>query len=182
MALTNDDIARLYRRHATRVLGYFGRRTSLPEVAVDLMAETFAQAYRDRQDFRGQSDPEALAWIYGIARHVLASYARSREIERSALNRLGVERRELNDDEYERIIELAGLGEARAQLRRDFAQLDEDQRHVLRLRVVEQRSYPDVARTLGVTEQTARARVSRALRALRTAQRGVGSDMRGHHG
>jgi RNA polymerase sigma-70 factor (ECF subfamily) len=112
---------------------------------------------------------------------VLASYARSRQIERSALNRLGVERRELNDEEYERIIELAGLGEARAQLRRDFALLDEDQRHVLRLRVVEQRPYPDVAHALGVSEQTARARVSRALRALRTAQRAghPGHDSRG---
>jgi RNA polymerase sigma-70 factor (ECF subfamily) len=33
--------------------------------------------------------------------------------------------------------------------------------------VVEGRPYPEVARALGVSEQTARARTSRALRALR---------------
>jgi RNA polymerase sigma-70 factor (ECF subfamily) len=35
--------------------------------------------------------------------------------------------------------------------------------------VVEQRSYEEVARSLGITEATARARVSRGLRALATS-------------
>ncbi|HEY3774967.1 MAG TPA: sigma factor-like helix-turn-helix DNA-binding protein [Solirubrobacteraceae bacterium] len=41
-------------------------------------------------------------------------------------------------------------------------------RDALRLRVVEERPYPEVARVLGISEQAARARVSRGLRSLRS--------------
>jgi RNA polymerase sigma factor (sigma-70 family) len=167
VALSHDDIARLYRRHATSVLAFIARRVREPDAAVDLMAETFAQAYRDRLGFRGEGDEEAVAWIFGIARHCAASYKRRGELEQRALRRLGVQRRELTDLEYERVERLASLSDIDVQVRVALAALAEEQRDALRLRVFEERSYPEMARELGVTEQTARARVSRALRALR---------------
>jgi RNA polymerase sigma factor (sigma-70 family) len=54
----------------------------------------------------------------------------------------------------------------RAAIADGLAALSEDHREALRLRIVEERSYAEVAQTLGVSEQTARARVSRALRTL----------------
>jgi DNA-directed RNA polymerase specialized sigma24 family protein len=33
------------------------------------MAETFAQAYASRANYRGRSDDDAAAWVFGIARH-----------------------------------------------------------------------------------------------------------------
>lgn len=56
MALDSDDISRLYEAHAGDLLRFFARRTLQPEVAVDLMAETFAQAFIDRARFRGSED------------------------------------------------------------------------------------------------------------------------------
>ena len=47
-----------------------------------------------------------------------------------------------------------------------LATLREDHRDALRLRVIEQRSYPEVARALSCTEENARQRVSRGLRRL----------------
>ena len=47
-----------------------------------------------------------------------------------------------------------------------MAALPEDQRRAVELRVVDEYGYADVAGTLGVSEQMARARVSRGLRAL----------------
>jgi RNA polymerase sigma factor (sigma-70 family) len=167
--LTNDDIARLYRLHAESVLGYFARRTYQPDVAVDLMAETFAAAFEDRADFAGEGDDRALAWIYGIAHHRLASFFRRGEVEQRALRRLGVQRRPLEDWEYDRIEQLAGLSQMREQIDVSLADLGVDQREAIKLRVLEERSYPEVARALGISEQTARARVSRALRTLRTS-------------
>lgn len=169
MALTSEQVADLYRGHARRVLSFFARRTLQPEVAVDLMAETFAQAYRDRGQFRGDVAEGGAAWIFGIARHCLASYWRSGEVEQRAMRRLGVERRELSDHEYERIEQLAELGELYDDLRAEVSALGPEQRDALHLRVVEERPYAEVARELGVTEQTARARVSRALRSLRAS-------------
>jgi DNA-directed RNA polymerase specialized sigma24 family protein len=105
MALTADDFAELYDRHARALVIFFQRRIYDAEAAVDLMAETFAAAFRDRRNFRG-GDPGA--WLYGIARHQLSGYYRRGSVERRALARLGVSRRELTDAEIERIDELAG--------------------------------------------------------------------------
>ena len=93
MALSSDDVERLYREHARAVLAFLVRRALLPEVAVDLMAETFAQAYRDRRGCRAGDDAERVAWIFGIARHCLTGYVRRGAAERRALRRFGVERR-----------------------------------------------------------------------------------------
>jgi RNA polymerase sigma factor (sigma-70 family) len=165
--LSRDEVAGLYQDHASELLGFLARRVLVPDVALDLMAETFAQAYRDRQRFRGADRQEALAWVYGIARHLLASYHRRGAVERRALHALGVERRALTDTEYDRIEELAELSALSASIDRELDALAADQRDALRLRVLEQRSYHEVARELGISQQTARARVSRALRALR---------------
>jgi RNA polymerase sigma factor (sigma-70 family) len=169
MALNPDDISRVYRAHAADLLRFFARRTLQPEVAVDLVAETFAQAFADRAGFRGRDDREALAWIFGIARHELGEYFRRGVVERRALARLRVQRGPLTDTDYERVEELASLGSLRAALAESLADLSSDQRQALQLRIVEQRSYAELASTLAITEQTARARVSRALRTLAQA-------------
>ena len=44
-----------------------------------------------------------------------------------------------------------------------------DQREAVRLRVVEEQGYQTLARTLDISQDTARARVSRGLQALRAA-------------
>jgi RNA polymerase sigma-70 factor (ECF subfamily) len=180
LALSVDDVERLYRRHAGEVLAFLARRVFVAEVAVDLMAETFAQAYRDRRQFRGEAEEEAVAWLFGIARHCLSGYLRRGSAERRALRRLGVERRELHDFELERIEELAGLREIAGRLRSELDGLEVEQREAVQLRVVEERSYAEVALALGVSEQAARARVSRALRALRNSP--VLSDQRSEVG
>jgi RNA polymerase sigma factor (sigma-70 family) len=166
MPLDPDDISRLYGAHAAEVLRFLARRTMQPEVAVDLLAETFAQTFADRAGFRGCSDGEALAWIFGIARHQLASYFRRGRVERRALVKLGLQLPALSDADYERIDELAGLQEQRAAVAVALGDLSADQREALNLRVVEERSYSELASSLGISEQTARSRVSRALRAL----------------
>ncbi len=167
MSLDADAVARLYAAHAEAMLGFFMRRTYQPEASLDLVAETFACAFRDRRRFRGAGEREEAAWLYAIARHRLIDFTRRGNVERAALDRLGFRRRTLTDDEYERVEELADLDEVRQRLAAGLDGLAGEQRLALRLRVVEERSYADVARALGVSEQTARARVSRALRAMR---------------
>lgn len=166
MALNADDIARLYAAHARGLVAYFARRTFDPQVASELMAETFASAVADRRAFRGDGDEAATAWLYGIARHQLSNWYRRAAVERRMLGKLGLEPPVLSDVEYERVEELAGLDELRARVASLLAQLPAEARDALRLRVLEERPYPDVAAALGIAEPAARARVSRALRVL----------------
>ena len=164
-----SEFAAFYSAHSRQVLAFFARRTFDVEVARDLTAETFAQAFEHRRRFRGSSDAEAAAWLFGIARHQLSRYARTGNVRRKAVERLGIRLPGISEDDHERIVELAGLAEMRDRVATAFSDLSGDQREALRLRVIEELEYPEVAATLCVSEQTARARVSRGLRRLADA-------------
>jgi RNA polymerase sigma-70 factor (ECF subfamily) len=156
----------LYDACSERLLVYFTRRTLDPETALDLWAETLAQAYAGWPRFRGSTTEEATAWLYAIAMRQWAGYLRRGYAERRALKRLGVQRPVLAPDDVERLDELAGLAELRTQIGDALAGLPREQQEALRLRVVEELPYAEVAERLNVTEPTARARVSRGLRRL----------------
>jgi RNA polymerase sigma factor (sigma-70 family) len=165
--LDAGDFELLWQRHAGELLAFLARRTYDPELAVDLLAETFAVAFRDRRQFHGENLEAARAWLFGVARHRLALFFRRGRVERRALARLGVERRALTPSEYDRIEDLAASRELREALSSEFDGLAIDQRDVLRLRVIDGLPYADVAAALGISEENARARTSRALRTLR---------------
>jgi RNA polymerase sigma-70 factor (ECF subfamily) len=164
--LDADDIARLYRSHARELVAYFARRTFDAHAATELMAETFAEVVADRRSFRGG---EPAAWLYGIAKHQLSAWYRSAKVEQRKLAKLGLAPPGLTDEEYERIEELSGLESLREDVAARLAELPEEHREALRLRVVEEREYAEVADALGIAEPAARARVSRALRGLAAA-------------
>lgn len=168
MALTGDDISRLYAAHAPELLRYFARRTFEPEVAVDLVAETFARAFERRADLHGDEAPGAArAWLFTVARRLLLDGVRRGGAEQAAVRRLGVTRRPLDDEEYDRVERLATTSVLRGQIAERLATLPDDQRVALELRVVEEHEYAAIATALGVTEEVVRSRVSRGLRTLR---------------
>jgi RNA polymerase sigma-70 factor (ECF subfamily) len=170
MPLDANDLAQLFDRHAAELLAFFMRRTFEPEVAVDLLAETFAAAFADRSQFRGAEDQTARSWLYAVGRRRLLDFYRRGYVEQRALARLGVERRALTEAEYDRIEDLAASRALREAIGEALGSLSAPERAVLRLRVVEERPYREVAVELGVSEQTARARASRALRTLRQSK------------
>lgn len=156
----------LFDRHSDELLGFFARRTFDPQAALDLTGETFGVAWASRATFRGEDDEAARAWLFGIARNLLHSYVRRGYAERRALTRLGVERVVLSDESYQRIEDLAGTAALRDALAVELGRVPVGQREALVLRVVHELSYEEVARRLGISEQTARARVSRGLQNL----------------
>lgn len=87
--LDSSAFERLYEEHADGLLLWFARRVLDAEVAVDLMAETFAQAFVSRGRFRGEKEDDAARWLYGIAHHQLSRYQRKGYAERRALGKLG---------------------------------------------------------------------------------------------
>lgn len=166
---TSQGFVELYRREAAIVLRYCARRVLDPEAALDLCAETFAQALRSRRGFRGSTDLEARAWLLTIAQRQIARYLKKGVLDRRAREAVGLQTPRLQDGDAEEIERRAGLAPLRAALNEELARLGRDQREALRLRVVEELSYTQVASSLGVTEATARSRVSRGLRALGAA-------------
>jgi RNA polymerase sigma-70 factor (ECF subfamily) len=155
-----------YREHAESLLIWFARQTLDTEAALDLTSETFAQAFLGRRRFKGHDAGLAGGWLYGIARHQLSRYWRRGQAESRAMRRLGLEREELAPSEQERLEERAQIDELRDRVGEALAALPDAQRAAVEMRVVRGASYAEVGAALGISEATARARVSRGLRAL----------------
>jgi RNA polymerase sigma factor (sigma-70 family) len=160
------DVAALYERHRKPLLLFFVRRTADAELALDLWAETFAQAVVSAPRYRGRTEGEEAGWLYAIARKQLALYYRRGTAERKALDKLGIERPPADDLVEAELVREAGLSELRRELAGALDTLSAETRRALELRIVEELPFADVARRLAITEPTARARVSRGLRAL----------------
>lgn len=154
-----------YRRHVNAVLGYHYRRTGCAQTAADLTAETFAAAYLARSRFRPGPAP-ARAWLFGIARRQLGTFARRQRVADRARRRLAVPSIELENDDLERIERLVDLEPVAAAVRSAVARLPTGQAEAIRLRVADERTYAEVAEVLGCSEGAARVRVSRGLRTL----------------
>ena len=155
----------LYDRWADKLLAYFYRRVLDPDVAADLLAETFAVAYERRKRFRDVGKPGG-AWLYGIAAKELSHWFRRQDVERRAVRRLGVEVPALDDESIARIEALADIEQHREALAAALEQMTGGEREAVHLRVVSELAYAEIAAQLDCTEGAARRRVHRGLARL----------------
>lgn len=152
----------LYDRYAEPIHRLHLTRSRDPDAALDLTAETFAQAWLSVDRFRDLADGSAGPWLYAIARNVLVTSVRKRTLERRARERLGL------------LVTREGDGDASAPeeswidgLDDDLASLPPELRQAVTLRVLYELSYSDVAAATGTTVGAARVRVHRGLNVLR---------------
>jgi RNA polymerase sigma factor (sigma-70 family) len=159
-----DAFAELYRGYLPLVLRWLLGQSVEREVAADLAAEVFAAALISSHRYRPERGSVA-GWLLGIARNKLRESRRRRRVEESARRRLGFESAVLADEDLDRVEELAGMDGAILALLDD---LPEEQRVALSSRVIEDRSYSEMAAQLSCSELVLRKRVSRALQTLRS--------------
>ncbi len=153
-----------YRRHLPAVLAFLIRETGDPEAAGDLAAEVFAAVLLAANRYRAQRS-SAGPWVIGIARNKLLMSFRRGRIEARARRRLGYEAVAFEDADFERVEAVADRGAG--QLTRLLALLPPDERHAVRSRVVNERSYREIAAELQCSEMVVRKRVSRGLARVR---------------
>lgn len=153
-----------YRRHLPAVLAYLIRATGDPERAADLAAEVFAAVLIAAPRYRPEGE-SAGPWVLGIARNKLRESLRRGRVEAKARKQLGLGAIALEDEDLERVEALADQGMGRlAQL---VEQLPEEERFAVRSRVIDERSYRDIATELQCSEMVIRKRVSRGLGRIR---------------
>jgi RNA polymerase sigma factor (sigma-70 family) len=161
-----------YRRHAVAVEHWIRRQTPDPGTAADLTGETFAQALVSLSKFRGSTDEAARGWLYGIARNLVRRYHRRGRVELAMCAKLGIGM-ELDSDELADLNGELDAATAGPALERALDSLPDTQREALELRVIDGLDYREAAAQMGTSEQNARIRVSRALRALSTRLQGA---------
>jgi RNA polymerase sigma-70 factor, ECF subfamily len=165
----SEAFSELVRAHGPSLLGHAIRKLGDRAAAEDAVQETFVRAYRALPRFDG--DYRLGSWLHRILSNVCADEGnrRRREAEkfdRFAADPFAVETAPGVEDEL-------GLDLDDVDLASALASLSPSYREVLNLRFVQELPYDEVARAAGVTEENARARVSRARNAARSALRGV---------
>jgi RNA polymerase sigma-70 factor (ECF subfamily) len=155
------DFEAFYQRHVQALTAYVGSRVSTPDLTFDLVAETFARALENRTRYDGERGP-GIAWLLGIARHLIADAARRGVVDTESRRRLGMARIEIDDEG------LARVEEWRTQdLRIALLSLPVAEREAVTRHVMAEEPYPLIAASIGCSEEVARKRVSRGLARLR---------------
>lgn len=141
----------LFGRHYSELRRYVVRRVEDGDGAEDVLAETFATAWRRRDQL---PDP-ALPWLFGITHRVIANHRRAAKRRLRLLRRLGSSGVDLGRDPADVLAERSEIGRA-------LAQLSDAQREVLRLVAWEGLSAADAATALGCSPAAFRVRLHRA--------------------
>src|SRR3982750_4945562 len=149
-----------YERYAVWMRPWFQRQTGSDTAALDLTAETFAQAWRMLRRFKDMAGGSGAPWLFGIARNLVRQYHKHNRIETAARERLGLPLAFAECEDYERVDERVSAHAMGPALRLAMRALPKDQRRALELRVIEQLDYEEVAGRLGCRQNAARLRVS----------------------
>jgi RNA polymerase sigma factor (sigma-70 family) len=164
-----ERFAVLFDRHAPYIHRYLARRAG-PQVAGDLVAETFLAAFAQR--FRYDvGHPDARPWLYGIATNLIGQHrrdeARQHRIMQSASAGPAV------PGHAERVAADVTAQAMRALLGAALAGLAAGDRDVLLLIACEQLTYQEVSQALAIPVGTVRSRLHRARTKVRQVLAGT---------
>jgi RNA polymerase sigma-70 factor (ECF subfamily) len=159
------EFERVYRANVDAVNAYFARRTADPQLVADLTADTFVAVIIHFGSF----DPRkgtARSWVFGIARHVYASYCEAYSHQQDKLRRLAG-RRELDADQVGELLERIDAERAGRDMLAELAALPERDRTVIELVDIAGLRPKEAAAALGLTPGTVRMRLMRTRARLR---------------
>jgi len=153
----------LYRRHEMRVWRYLKRNVGNRATADELMQEVWFAVARDA--LRYEPSARFTTWLFTIAHNTLVTSLRRGQVEVRARRRVGIrEALEFAPDELERVEAVASRDDWVLEL---MKRLPAEQREAVRSRIVDERSYTEIATELRTSELVIRKRVSRGLATLR---------------
>jgi RNA polymerase sigma-70 factor (ECF subfamily) len=167
--------AELYENHFERVYAYIVRRVGNRADTEDLTAEVFHQALANLKRFEWRGIPFA-AWLFRIAANLISDRWKRSGREQVTDDTKLIESAQASAAELETLV-LAETelekAERRATLFRLVDTLPAEQRRVVVLRFVEEKSIKEVAREIRKTEGAVKQLQFRALTSLRARMEGA---------
>jgi RNA polymerase sigma-70 factor (ECF subfamily) len=171
MTPSRDDAAvftRIFDQHRHAVHAYFLGRVADPELARDLVQETFLRAWRRLSEIGSLPEDAQRAWIFTVARNLAIDSYRADAARRAAETAL-------RQDAATRETTVAGphlhaeLGEQVARLDAAIRGLPEEQRVILSMATAGGLTSRQIGEALGEPPGTVRYRLSQARKQLATA-------------
>jgi RNA polymerase sigma-70 factor (ECF subfamily) len=133
--------------------------------AENIVQQTFTEAYRQIDDFRGESSVST--WLFSIAKHL--AYGHLRKTDRhNYLEHETIEFLQVDQDESTTTTEgQVELSERKRIVHDALQELPDHYRRVVQLRDLEEKSTKETAEHLDLTEVNVRVRLHRARKQLR---------------
>ncbi len=149
-------------RHQDFIFNVVSKYVRFEEEARDLTQEVFLKAYENIEKFRGES--KVSSWLYSIAYNLSMNWSERRAGRETQLDdelaETIAEPPSLADEIFDREAQLARIAEV-------LAEMPEKYRAVINLYYFEDRSYQEIADTLGLPINTVKVHLLRAKDQLR---------------
>jgi RNA polymerase sigma-70 factor (ECF subfamily) len=155
----------LFEQERERLQHFVRKIVDDADEAENIVQETFAEAYRQIGDFRGEA--KVSTWLFSIARHL--AYGHLRKAKRHSYKEHdAIEFLQAQQSDASTVTQEAVERSERKHIVHDALQeLPEHYRRVVQLRDLEEKSTTETAEQLGLTEVNVRVRLHRARKTLR---------------
>jgi RNA polymerase sigma-70 factor (ECF subfamily) len=157
-----DAFVAIFERHFREIHRYLARRVG-GELADDLAAEAFAEAFRVRGGYRPLT-PDARPWLYGIAANLLFKHRRG---EARRLRALARTRPDAAHDDADGALDRVAAAALAPRVAAALRALEPRDREVLLLFAWAELGYAEIAVALAIPVGTVRSRLNRARAQVR---------------
>ena len=162
---TKEDLsgfAVLYEKYFKAVYRYCYKRVGLNKsLAEDITSETFVKAIEnfDKFDYRGKP---FVAWLYQIAHNLIVDYFRSKKEQNVSLDTLAIPPAE----DKESLLSTLSKDELKRKIKDNLGKLPDEVRNLFTLKLTEDLTFKQIARTLDDTEGAVKMRYYRGIKLL----------------
>jgi RNA polymerase sigma-70 factor (ECF subfamily) len=166
--------AQLVRRHQTALYNFALRQVRVPQVAEDVVQETFVRVVQNAGDFKHEA--RFTTWVYTITRNLCIDHLRKRALRKhpSLDEARGEEGEgptlgEQTADPRASVEREATGTELKVRIARAVDTLPDEQREVFLMREIANLPFKEIAEITGVPENTVKSRMRYALERLQEA-------------
>ncbi|MDH3648566.1 MAG: RNA polymerase sigma factor [Saprospiraceae bacterium] len=155
-----DAVSVLFERYKKVLYSFFVHMSHDRMLSEDLVQNVFVRVIRYSKQFKGEGSFRA--WMFTIARNVLADHYRKGSRMKFEEANEQVEQIQSDDSPYESLIQ----DERKQLLHQAIGKLDHDKRELLILVKLQEMKYREVATMLDMNESTVKVKVFRAMKEL----------------
>ena len=138
-----EDIKRLYEMYSKDIYKYIYSITLNKEIAQDIVQNTFLEAIKSINTFNGNSTVKT--WLIGIAKYEYYAYLRKNPKSVS-----------LDEIEFKKVNYIQDNNESYYTIMNEISKLDEIQRQIAVLRIVNDLSFKEIGNIIGKSENYCR--------------------------
>ena len=156
-----DEFETLYREQYAHIRHFLHNLCTDDDIAEELTNETFYQAFLSFRKFRG--DSKVFTWLASIAKHTYYKYLRRNKKQTISLD-------QMPDGFVAAAADLPEAytlnGEIQAAVKQNIAKMPQKYRDVIVLRTYTQMPFSEIAKTLRISENSAKVLYFRAKKML----------------